>query len=474
MRKPRHITNSKIIIIFFLVDLILVLVPALITFYHVKQNFSDVIEMGSARMFGNFRPPVDVFILIVYWLIIFYIFGHYTRNLNQSVPKILRSTFGEVIVGNLVLFIVVFGPLKMFEYANSWPVFLTFTLQFFLIISIPRILTLLVLNRLFDSGYIKFNTVVTGKAAPVKTFLKGFKHSGYLKKHTFSGVMLFDGELSDDGFNKIGSFDELRKLALSGKIDEMIFIDDDNDFNKLRDVITFCKKYNVTLNMPGRLTDILKGQVRISDLDAPPFVVIHSKGLPVIQRVVKRIMDISLSVFGILLMMPVIPIVIYKVKKSSKGPVMFVQERLGRNGVPFRMIKFRTMYVDAEKDGPSLSSADDKRITKTGRWLRRWRLDEMPQLVNVILGQMSLVGPRPEREFFLQKILEEAPHYSLVLKVKPGITSLGMVKFGYAENVDEMIQRARYDVLYIENQSLLLDLKILFYTIGTLLKGEGK
>jgi lipopolysaccharide/colanic/teichoic acid biosynthesis glycosyltransferase len=132
------------------------------------------------------------------------------------------------------------------------------------------------------------------------------------------------------------------------------------------------------------------------------------------------------------------------------------------------------MFMDAEKDGPALSSGNDKRITKTGRWLRRWRLDEVPQLLNVLAGHMSLVGPRPEREYYLQKILEEAPYYSLVLKVKPGITSLGMVKFGYAENIDEMIRRARYDVLYIENQSLLLDVKIMFYTLGTLLKGEGK
>jgi len=214
--------------------------------------------------------------------------------------------------------------------------------------------------------------------------------------------------------------------------------------------------------------------VVIDDIDAPPFVVIHSKGMPVIERVIKRIIDIILSVTGVLLMLPFVPFIVYCIKKTSGGSVFYLQERVGKNGIPFKMLKFRSMFMDAEKDGPALSSGNDKRITKTGRWLRRWRLDEVPQLLNVLAGHMSLVGPRPEREHYLQKILEEAPYYSLVLKVKPGITSLGMVKFGYAENIDEMIRRARYDVLYIENQSLLLDVKIMFYTLGTLLKGEGK
>ncbi len=474
MRKPKHITKRNIVLVFFINDLLFVLMPALISFYKVKQSFGDLVGMGPARTFGNFRPVVDILILIVYWLMIFYLFGHYTRNINQSALKIIRSTLREVVVGNLIFFIVVFGPLRIFEYSNSWPVFLTFTLQFFLIMSITRIIVLTVLNRLFDRNYIKFNTVVTGKADAVNNFLDEFNHSGYLKKHRISGVKLLNDDKSEHRYPVIKSFDELSRLASSGQIDEMIYIDRENDFVALRDMITFCKKYNIVLNIPGGLTEILKGQVRISDIDMPPFVVIHSRGLPVVQRVIKRFMDIILSLTGIILSIPLLPIIIYKIKRDSNGPVFYVQERLGKNGEPFRMFKFRTMFVDAEKNGPALSSTHDARVTKTGRWLRRWRLDELPQLVNVLLGKMSLVGPRPEREFYLQKILEQAPYYSLVMKVKPGITSLGMVKFGYAENVSQMIQRVRYDVLYIENQSLLLDLKILFYTIGTLLKGEGK
>ena len=474
MRKAKHITNKKIIFVFFLVDLVFALVPAMISFYRFKQNYSEQMSEGFAGILGNFIPPVDVFILVIYWLVIFYLFGHYNRNLNQSVFKIVRSTFGEVLVGNLILFTVIFGPLKMFDYANSWPVFLTFTVQFFLIISIPRVLTLLVLDKLFDSGYLKLNTVVIGKSDKVNSFINSFNHDGYLRRFRFSGIMLLDDGSPVSGYTQIGSYKELHDMAMSGKIDEVIFIDDAGDLRKVRDIITFCKRYNLTLNIPGELTDILKGQVVIDDIDAPPFVIIHSKGMPVSHSFIKRIMDIILSVLGILIMLPLVPFIIYSIRKSSPGSVIYIQERVGKNGIPFSMLKFRTMFTDAEKDGPALSSSVDARVTKAGKWLRRWRLDEVPQLLNVLVGHMSLVGPRPEREYYLQKILDEAPYYSLVLKVKPGITSLGMVKFGYAENVEQMIQRARYDVLYIENQTLLLDIKILFYTVGTLLKGEGK
>ncbi len=477
MKESKHITNRKIVLIFFLVDLLFVLVLAVLSFYHLKDQFGDIIGLGPSRMFGNFVASVDMLILLFYWLMIFYLFGHYTRNINQSVFTIICSTIREIFFGNLIFFIVVFGPLRLFEYQNSWVTFLKLSMEFILIMGTLRIVTFMVINKFFDWGYIRFNYVILGKGKAINSFLKEFNHSGYLKKFRLIGILYLDEvDKSEDNrsYPLLDSYDELRRIASTGKIDEIIYVDPQRDFNELRDVITFSKQYNLTLNIPGQLTDILKGQVTIEEIDRPPFVVVHSSGIPFVQAFVKRLLDVILSVVGLIIMLPLLPFIVYSIKKSSPGGVFFVQERIGRNGVPFKIFKFRTMFEDAEKGTPALSSANDPRITKVGRRLRRWRVDELPQLVNVLKGDMSLVGPRPERQYYLEKILEKAPYYSIALKVKPGITSLGMVKFGYAENVEQMITRLRYDVLYVENQSLLLDLKILFYTIGTLLNGEGK
>ncbi|MGA0818916.1 MAG: sugar transferase, partial [Schleiferiaceae bacterium] len=159
---------------------------------------------------------------------------------------------------------------------------------------------------------------------------------------------------------------------------------------------------------------------------------------------------------------------------GTRGPVFFRQERLGRYGTPFRIVKFRTMRSDAEAAGPQLSSEEDPRITSVGRVLRKYRLDELPQFWNVLVGDMSIVGPRPERAFFAQQIIDRAPQYRHIYKVRPGITSWGMVRYGYASDVDQMIRRMEFDLLYIENMSWRNDLKVLLYTVWTVLKGRGK
>lgn len=184
-------------------------------------------------------------------------------------------------------------------------------------------------------------------------------------------------------------------------------------------------------------------------------------------------MDLVLSIMALVVLSPVILFLTIGVKLSSPGPIFYKQPRVGRYGREFQIYKFRSMYHNAEENGPELSSKHDPRVTRFGQLMRKHRLDEIPNFFNVLRGDMALVGPRPERAYFIRKITLEAPHYVLLHKVKPGITSWGQVKYGYAENVEEMVKRLRFDILYIENRSLFVDLKILFYTVITIVKGKG-
>jgi exopolysaccharide biosynthesis polyprenyl glycosylphosphotransferase len=220
--------------------------------------------------------------------------------------------------------------------------------------------------------------------------------------------------------------------------------------------------------------DFLSGSVRMDSIYGTPLIQVTRDLMPPWQRTTKRIGDVVISSLALLILSPLYIFTMLAVKFSSPGAIFYMQERIGKGGKPFNIIKFRSMFVDAEKQGPALSSDHDPRITPFGRFMRKVRLDEIPQFYNVLIGEMSLVGPRPERQFFIDQIVKKAPHYHHLHKVKPGITSWGMVKYGYAENVDEMIRRMKFDLLYIENMSLMVDIKILIYTVQTVLLGRGK
>jgi exopolysaccharide biosynthesis polyprenyl glycosylphosphotransferase len=220
--------------------------------------------------------------------------------------------------------------------------------------------------------------------------------------------------------------------------------------------------------------DILSGSVKMSAIYGTPLIEINHNLMPTWQITVKRAGDMVFSLIALTLLSPVYLLSAIAVKFGSPGSVFYRQERIGRDGKPFMMTKFRSMKVGAESSGPALSKDNDPRITSFGRFMRKVRLDEIPQFFHVLIGDMSLVGPRPERQFFINQIMERAPHYKHLLKVRPGITSWGMVKYGYAENVDEMLRRMKYDLLYIENMSIAVDLKILIYTVLTVIQGRGK
>jgi lipopolysaccharide/colanic/teichoic acid biosynthesis glycosyltransferase len=192
------------------------------------------------------------------------------------------------------------------------------------------------------------------------------------------------------------------------------------------------------------------------------------------QQSIKRVFDILLTIAGIIFLLPLIILTAILVLLSSKGPVFFSQERVGQHQKPFMIWKFRSMYITAEEHGPQLSSDEDSRVTAWGKIMRRWRLDELPQLLNVLKGDMSIVGPRPERKYFIDRIIVTHPEYLNLLHVKPGLTSMGMVKFGYAENVEEMIERMKYDLAYVQHPSFALDITIMLQSVQVIFAGKGK
>ena len=412
----------------------------------------------------------------IFWVALYYLSGYYNDVWRKSRIKEISSTFSLTLLGVILLFFLLLIDDEVSSYEAYYKTTLTLFILHFTLTSFVRIAFAVYIKRRIKSKTIGFNSIVIGNNQRTLDLVKelksdktaqGFLLIGYVNGHD-------ENHLLKQELPMIGTYNQLSELIKKHDIDEVIIGIESSKHQEINTVTSLLEEEKVHLKIIPDLYDMMSGSVKMNNVIGTVLIEINHDVMPTWQKVLKRLLDIFVSLFVLIFFLPLFIVLSIVVKTSSKGPIFFKQIRIGYKGKGFKIIKFRTMFTDAEINGPALSSSQDKRITPTGKWMRKYRLDELPQFYNVLIGEMSLVGPRPEREFFINQILILAPHYKHLHRVKPGITSWGQVKYGYAESVEQMVERLKFDILYIENRSLAVDIRILIYTIKTIIDGAGK
>lgn len=446
-------------------------------FFTYRKLFIESVYFGyKIPVELNIQFFIGVLFLPLFWIILYHSAGHYVRIFRKSYAKVIGQTFFITLIGVSILFFLLILDDVMSSYKKYYLSFLVLFTAHYFITLLPRLFFSAFLKRAIRRGTLHFTTLIIGSSDEAVEIYKELKDSIEVTGNNMVGFVHIKKRTKyplEQFLKHMGGHEEVGKLIYKHKIEEVIIAIGDAEKSELTGLINILEQYDVIINVLPSLYDILTGKVKITTLFNTPLVQVSTEVIPVWQENLKQFLDIIVSLFAILLLLPLSIILAIVIKTTSKGPVFYSHQRIGRFGKPFNIIKFRSMYQDAEKNGPELTKKNDNRMTPVGRYMRKFRLDEIPNFLNVIKGDMSLVGPRPERKYFIEQIVKESPHYRLLHKVKPGITSWGQVKYGYAENVEQMLKRLRYDLLYIQNRSIYIDLKILYYTILVIIKGRG-
>ncbi len=447
-------------------------------FYLYRKVYLEPIKFG-------YTVPIDfdpnfikgLVLIPLFWFGLYTMIGGYREIYRRYRILELGQTLLISLMGVVVIFFVLLLDDEVANYTYYYRSFFAlFVLHFGISFLLRFLLTSSTVRKVHDRR-IGFNTVLVGgneRAMAIHAEIEGMTKSPGNRFIGFLNVNGGDQLLAAVGLPRLGKWNELRHVIGQHAVEEVIIAVDSGEHEHISRIMNELEGSGVRIKIIPDMYDILSGSVKMTSIFGAPLIEVNPQIMPAWQFSLKRAMDIGVSGLALLVLAPFYLALAIGVKLSSQGPIFFRQERIGKHGRPFNIVKFRSMYADAEPNGPQLSSATDPRITPIGRWMRRTRMDELPQFWNVLKGDMSLVGPRPERQHFIQAITEVAPHYRHLHKVRPGITSWGQVKFGYAENVEQMVRRLKYDILYIENMSMAVDLKIMAYTVLIILKGDGK
>jgi exopolysaccharide biosynthesis polyprenyl glycosylphosphotransferase len=462
---------------YLIVDYITALTAWSVYFLYRKLS-NDVFQSDAESLaFLNHLYTTGLLIFPFFWLLVYTLTGYYNDVVRKSRLSELWQTISNTLVGTVFLYIVFrIGRVELTENAGALSNWFSFFILHFFITYIPRLIITTITTHRVHRGEIGFNTLLIGSNSKAldawREVISQKRGSGNL----FVGfVTVNDNSMSLLGsyLPPLGNISDIRNIIAEKKVEEVIIAIETSEHDMINRIINKLIDSNVVIKAIPSLYDILTGRVRMNSILGTPLISVSHILMPAWQENIKYFLDYFIASLALLVTLPLSAILAIGIKLSSSGPVIYSHERIGRYGKPFVIYKFRSMYLDAEKNGPGLSSKTDDRITPFGKFMRKMRFDEIPNFMNVLKGDMSLVGPRPERKHFIDQIVQTSPHYLHLLKVKPGITSWGQVKYGYAENVEQMIHRLKYDLIYLDNMSLYVDFKIIIYTILTIIKRKG-